>query len=81
MLHVPEQVHNITVPSETISNLDEFIEKHPNLQEEELQAIEMTNPFVAHVESRSKHQSVMLATAVVKIEHNNRYLYAKALID
>lgn len=70
VLHPPEQIHNIIVDNS---------EPEIVLEPEELQVIEMQEAIIAHVKERCAN--VQLATAIFRIEHENKSIFARALID
>lgn len=80
VLHVDERVNHLMISEQTNDTFEEFIQTHVDLEAEELQAVEMSNVFCAHMKDK-RPAHVMLATALVRIEFNNRCIYAKALID
>lgn len=73
-LHPAVHIHNITTE-------ESGIEQNINVEPEEQQAFEMQTEFIAHVNEKAITQHVKLATAIVRIEHNDRHVYARALID
>lgn len=74
VLHPPVRVHNVNT-----GNV--LVDSEPELEAEELQAIEMQSAFVGHVNDKCSVSQVMLATAIVRIEQGNRQIFVRALID
>lgn len=77
MLHVPEKIHHLT----TTDDIDSLVTDNPDLDPDTIQAIEMASEFCAHLTDEPGHSRVMLATAIIKVECINRFLYAKSLFD
>lgn len=73
ILHPPVQVHNL------ITIDDSQVE--PQMEHEELQALEMQGEFIAHVNNQKSVSDVKLATAIVRIEYGTQSVVARALID
>ncbi|XP_055308905.1 uncharacterized protein LOC129572830, partial [Sitodiplosis mosellana] len=69
-LHPPARIHNIMT-------LEEGIQLEP----EEVQAMEMQNEVILHIDGENRSKNVTLATAIVKIINGNRQILARALID
>lgn len=77
VLHIEERVHLLA----TSPSIDEFMANNPDVDTEIVQAMEMAGEFVAHINDLPSQTRVLLATAIVKIETEDRFLYAKSLID
>lgn len=75
-LHLSEKCNHVSVTD----RINELMIENPELDHEAVQAIEMAGEIVAHVNDGFR-SPVLLATAVIKIECENRVLYAKSLID